>query len=395
MEAEWNERYATLVRNGPRLVPQVRQAEVRQVRPDLVGRLRRQLGQGSPHGLLPELVQALGAIVEDARRRQVRERRVDLCPELFEGLVMHLLQARVCRDVEGESRESIGGMVEQVSGCQYLPGRVDGRVQQRPWNVCRNVPIRPAADVRGELEVRQVIDYGVVSQFRHAHLEEHVWRVQVAEVLQRDAVGTDLAGQDRPRPAHADRHVGLDRPLDEEPVRDNNLLAARIDDRQIVQTVRRAGQVERGDDLRAVEDLVDRRLVLGQARANQLDDGVFVEACTANGRRDVLAVAADVRVHTGDGQRHQLGQYRHRCIVRRLGVSADQNVVDAGLGRRNGGRLQRGQAPFIAGVVDGAGGNASVAEEDLVGCVLAVCPQGHAQGLVLWHGQLEQSLLTR
>ena len=72
---------------------------------------------------------------------------------------------------------------------------------------------------------------------------------------ERHAVGAGVAGQDEPRAADADRHVGLDRLLDLEAIRRDGLLAVGVGDLDVVQAIRRTRQVEFGEDLGAVDEV--------------------------------------------------------------------------------------------------------------------------------------------
>ena len=94
-----------------------------------------------------------------------------------------------------------------------------------------------------------------VAELRDADVELDVGRVDVPQVLQRHAVGAGVAGQDEPRAADADRHVGLDGLLDLEAVGRDGHLAVGVGDLDVVQAVRRARQVELGDDLGAVDEI--------------------------------------------------------------------------------------------------------------------------------------------
>src|SRR5262249_19166695 len=152
-----------------------------------------------------------------------------------------------------------------------------------------------------------------------------------------------------------------------EAVGDDGPLAVGVDDLQVVQAVRGAGEVEAGDDLGGVDDLVDDRLVLGDAGTHQLDDGVGGEAHAADGGGDVLGVAAHVGVDAGDGQRHDLGDQLHGGVGRRLGEAAHQDVVEARLRGRDDRPHVRRQPALVGGVVAGQRRRHAVAQEHLVG----------------------------
>src|SRR5206468_283360 len=127
-------------------------------------------------------------------------------------------------------------------------------------------------------------------------LEDRVGGVEVTEVLQGDAVGAAVAGEDEARPADADGDVRLDGLLDLEAVRQHGGVAVRVDDLEVVEAVRRAGQVKGGDDLRVVQNLQAGGFVLREAGHHQFDDGLGVELGAFDGGGNVGPVAALIGV---------------------------------------------------------------------------------------------------
>ena len=130
---------------------------------------------------------------------------------------------------------------------------------------------RRAAQVGVELDIGQVVDVDVdrrqdqrlagvggerrVAELGDADVELDVGRVDVPQVLERHAVGAGVAGQDEPRAADADGHVGLDGLLDLEAVGRDGHLAVGVGDLDVVQAVGARRQVELGEDLGAVDEV--------------------------------------------------------------------------------------------------------------------------------------------
>ena len=182
-----------------------------------------------------------------------------------------------------------------------------------------------------------------VAQLGNADVELDVGRVDVAQVLKRHAVRAAVAGQDEPRPAHADRHVGRDGLLDLEPIGCDRHLAVGVDDLDVVQAMRRARQVELGDDL----VLLTKSVISGWYSAKPGITSLTI-ALGWNWAPLIVVVTyllspALIDLHVGDRQREQLGQHAHGRVGGRLGMAANQDVVDAGNRRRHD--RQTGWAP--------------------------------------------------
>ncbi len=139
-----------------------------------------------------------------------------------------------------------------------------------------------------------------VAQLGDADVELDIRRVDVPQILQPHAVRARVAREDEPRPTHADRHVRLDRLLDLEPIRRDGHLAIGVGHLHVIQTKRCAGEVKLGEDLGAVDEIRDERLIFGEAGHHQLDDRIGLKLGAADRGGDVGARTPLVDLHVGD-----------------------------------------------------------------------------------------------
>ena len=219
-----------------------------------------------------DLLEPLRPVVEDPLAGIGRVRGVELGLELVEVLVGHRLQAGVRRHAEGEAGGAARGLVEQVAGRLGVAvggGGVGRRLERGERDLRRQRRVRRrAAQVGIELDIGQVVDVDVdrrqdqrlagvggerlVAELGDADVELDVGRVDVPQVLELHAVGAGVAGQDEPRAADADGHVGLDGLLDLEAVGRDGHPAVGVGDLDVVQAVGGApsGRTRRGSRCR-------------------------------------------------------------------------------------------------------------------------------------------------
>ena len=321
-----------------------------------------------------------------------------LLAELGEGTVAEVAQAGVGVDVRGNGRVSARGLVEQEARRGQLSVGVDDGVERAVGHVGIDAGTHGgwgAADAGREGQERQAVDDVVAPQVRHAHLDVGVGRVEVADVVERDGVGRGGAGQDRPVAADAHHHVGLDRLLDQEAIRQDRLPAIRVGDDQVVLPVRRAGEVPDRDDGRAVDHLDADGGELGDARPDQLHRRRRGELRAGDGGRHILAVAAGVGRDAGDHQRQLFGQQRDSRAGRSTGELVQQHVIHA----RQGGRHDRSQvgADHAARrrVVQRRGRRRAVAQIDRVDAAGVGRRQRHPQRLPGRHRDGIKPLVSR
>src|SRR5215471_769277 len=96
----------------------------------------------------------------------------------------------------------------------------------------------------------------------------------------------------------------------------------------------RVREIESGDDLRCIDDLISRRYNFRDARPDQFQYGTGLESGAGNGDGDPLAVAPLVLNHIRNAERQRLREELNRCVIR-AGPADDEYVVIASLRRWN------------------------------------------------------------
>ena len=155
------------------------------------------------------------------------------------------------------------------------------------------------------------------------------------------------------------------------------------------------GQIQGRNDLGTVDHLINQWLVLGNARADQFDNGILVESCTLDSDRHKLCITTHIRMHMGNRQGNQLCQQGCRRIIFRLQITPDKDVIDSRFGLRDRGYLYRAKSSGVARIVGRAGGGSEMTDEKFIGGFGITGTQRNLQRLVLGHRDLEEPLLSR
>ncbi|EXI70017.1 MAG: hypothetical protein AW07_04181 [Candidatus Accumulibacter sp. SK-11] len=220
--------------------------------------------------------------IEEAERLPFRMLHVEPRTQAAEVVRQPLTEARVGLQPDGRSGETATCEVESVARGEVVTVAVVDAVEPRPGDVAaadaqrrgRTKAQGVAGGVRGravglasERAGKHEIGQGqaseqirAVAHLGHADGEVDVRRIQVAQALQRDAVGRTITGSKAARAADGDRHFRFDRWFDEKALRLGHALAVGVEDGQVVEPGRQAAAVEDGTDVAAVENLPAVRL---------------------------------------------------------------------------------------------------------------------------------------
>ena len=257
--------------------------------------------------------------------------------------------------------------------------------------------------VRNAKRIEQVVALGAVGLVRNAEVgcadrELHVGRVDVRQVLQRDGIGGAGAGIDLRRAADADGDVGLDCLCDQVVVGRGDRCPIRVDHFDVVLAVRYVRQIEDGLDVGRIEHLPALRLDLEYTGARQHYLGARGEGGTVDIERNVLVgrgrSTARRRRDARNRQRDQVGADGDGGVGRRV-VRLHQNVIRAGLRRRNDGLLARRQGLRIGRIVVRGSRQGAVLDEHFVVAGGGGRIENHAQGLADRDDDLVQAALPR
>ena len=277
-----------------------------------------------------------------------------------------LLQAGIGEHAEAHAHVATCRHVQRVAGGIHQPVGVELGIETDPRDISA-LAVGLAADVRIEGYERQPKNLAVLTDLRCTELEVDVRRVNVREALQGDPVEAVLAGRHDPGSTQADGHVGLQRPLDQIPVRQNGLGPIRVDDLDVVETARSVAEIKRRDDGRRVDDLVARWRHFGDPRTHKLQQGIRLEAGPMDRHRDPAAVAALVLRDIRHLERQHLGEHLDRHVAARARTALHEDVVITSLRRGDEGRLISCERIFRRGIEGEAAREIVVADVELVG----------------------------
>src|SRR5437667_6522452 len=119
----------------------------------------------------------------------------------------------------------------------------------------------------------------------------NVRQIDVAHVIDRDAIAADGARREDLIASQTDAHFGLQRPLDQIAIWYDGHLSARIDYLQVVQPMRSITEIENGDNLRVVHDAVAHRLIFRDPGADDFYNCARIELCPPDRRGHIAAIA--------------------------------------------------------------------------------------------------------
>ena len=224
---------------------------------------------------------------------------VEPCAQALEVACQPLTEAGIGLQPDGSPGESTAREVESVAGGEVVTVAVVDAVEPHPGDVAaaeaprrgrtkaqgvaggvRGRAVGLASERTGENEIGQGQareQIRAVTHLGHADGEADVRRIQVAQALQRDAVGGTITGIEAARAADGDRHFGFHRRFDEIALRLGHALTVGVDDGQVVKPGWQTAAVEDGPDVAAVEHLPAVGLGFENPRSREPDQCLRME----------------------------------------------------------------------------------------------------------------------